>query len=334
MVGSAQACPTIHAGKEGVISTTTRVSTEAEAKPARATRSKWNRTGNWRDTLLAILFVTPGLVLVLLFKLIPLFEGFIGSLYKTTGFEGSTFTGVDNYTRMTDDPTVIGTFKNAALVALTLPIWVFLPLILALMLYRRAPGWTFFRSVYFIPYIVAPIVVGVMFRQILNPDGPLNESLRLVGLDGLALEWLQNQNTALWSLVAVALWSFFGFGVLTYLAGLSTVSREVLEAAMLDGAGFWRLLVSVIIPMIRPVMGYWTLLCASGLLIWMFPLIYALTQGGPGITTMLPEYLVFLTTFQFLDRGYGSAIGMALFFTVAMFSAFSVRHLFQQVKAR
>jgi ABC-type sugar transport system permease subunit len=82
--------------------------------------------------------------------------------------------------------------------------------------------------------------------------------------------------------------------------------------------------------MIKPVMGYWTVLCTSGILIWMFPLIYALTKGGPGNSTVLPEYLVFTTTFEFLNRGSGAAIGMALFAFVALFSAFVVRRMYTE----
>ena len=131
----------------------------------------------------------------------------------------------------------------------------------------------------------------------------------------------------------MALWSFFGLGVLTYLSGLSTVPDEVIEAARLDGAGFWRLLIEIVTPLLKPVIGYWTVLCTSSMLIWMFPLIYALTRGGPGSATMLPEYLVFTTTFEFLNRGKGAAIGMALFVFAAIVSAFVVRRMYAEGKA-
>jgi ABC-type sugar transport system permease subunit len=268
--------------------------------------------------------------LAVTFKFVPLGRGVATSLESSSGFDGTSFAGADNYTRMLDDPMVLTSFRNALMVVATLPVWVVLPLVLALLIHQRTPGWKLFRAVYFIPYTIAPIVVGIMFRQILAPDGPLNAGLRAVGLDPLATEWLNGRYSALFSLVAVALWSFFGLGVMTYLAGLATIPGEVLEAAYLDGAGFWRRLVSVVVPMLRPTVAYWTVLCASGVLIWLFPLIYALTQGGPGDATMLPEYLVFLTTFQFLDRGYGSAIGVALFVFVALISVFSVRHMFKE----
>jgi ABC-type sugar transport system permease subunit len=158
----------------------------------------------------------------------------------------------------------------------------------------------------------------------------LNVLIRATPFDFLAQTWLSNTATALPSLVAVALWSFFGFGVITYLAGLATIPEEVLEAAEIDGAGYWAKLLRIIVPLMKSVIGYWTVLCASGMLVWMFPLIYALTQGGPGNATMLPEFLVFLTTFQFLERGYGTTVGMALFVFVALISGYTVRHMYVQ----
>ena len=295
-----------------------------------ATRRRLGR----RDVWVGIGFVVPGLALVIGFKLVPLLRGMWLSLLETKGFADPTFTGLDNYTQLFSDPVVLRSFRNALVVLATLPVWIILPLILAVLIFQRSPGWKFFRAAYFIPYMVAPIVVGIMFRQILAPDGPLNAVLRGVGLAPLAIEWLNGPTSSLLALAGVALWSFFGLGVLTYLSGLATIPDEVIEAARLDGAGFWRLLGQIILPMIKPIVGYWTVLCTSGVLIWMFPLIYALTKGGPGNATMLPEYLVFITTFQFLNRGYGAAIGTTLFVFVALISAFVVRYMYSQGKAR
>ncbi|MET3927910.1 sugar ABC transporter permease [Devosia sp. 2618] len=286
------------------------------------------------NTLLIIALVLPGLLLAVLFKLVPLIRAFWLSLLQTRGFEEPTFAWFANYQSMLRDPVFAQSFKNAAMVFVTLPVWIFLPLVIALLLFQRTPGWKLFRAVYFLPYMIAPVVVGIMFRQILSPEGPLNAFLIGIGLGPLAIEWLNGPTSALFSLTAVALWAFFGLGVLTYLSGLATVPQDVVEAARLDGAGFWRLLVSIAMPLIKPVIGYWTVLCMSSMLIWMFPLIYALTRGGPGSATMLPEYLVFITTFEFLNRGKGAAIGMALFVFAALVSAFVVRRMYLEGKGR
>ena len=279
---------------------------------------------------MSFLFIAPGLFLVIEFKFIPLIKGIWLSMLETRGFDDPKFTGLGNYTRMLHDPTVQKTFLHAFIIVCTLPIWILLPLILAVLIFQKSPGWKFFRSTYFLPYTIAPIVVGIMFRQMLAPNGALNSVLRSIGLSHFAIAWLNGPTSSLLSLASVALWSFFGLGVLTYLSALASIPLDVIEASRLDGAGFWRMLVKVILPLIKPMVGYWTVLCASGVLVWMFPLIYALTQGGPGVSTMLPEFLVFLTTFQFLDRGYGAAIGMILFIFVAIFSGLSVRYMYHE----
>ncbi len=282
-----------------------------------------------RDRLWGWLFVLPALLLALPFKIFPLVRGIYESFRHWDGATAvSHDVGLANYQRMLTDRTVQATFGNALKVLLSLPVWVLLPLVLAFLIFQRTPGWRFYRAIYFLPYTIAPIIVGSIFRELLQTNGALNSLLRGAGLGFLALAWLGNVNTALWALVAVALWSFFGLGVITYLAGLGTISEEILEAARLDGAGFWTQLSAIILPLMRPVIGYWTVLCTGGMFIWMFPFIQALTQGGPGFATMLPEYLVYITAFRFLERGYGTAIGVVLFAFVFVFSAVQVRHMF------
>ena len=178
--------------------------------------------------LLGLLLVLPALALAVLFKLVPLLRTLVLSLYETRGFSDPTFAWFRNYELMLRDPAFWGAFRNAALVFATLPVWVVLPLLLALLIFQRTPGWKVFRAAYFLPYMIAPVVVGIMFRQILAPDGPLNALLIGIGLAPLAIEWLNGPASALFSLTGVALWAFFGLGVLTYSPG--TPPDEVIEA--------------------------------------------------------------------------------------------------------
>ncbi len=277
----------------------------------------------------SLLYVLPALALVVLFKFLPLIRGSIDSLQHWEGVgDVGRFVGLDNYARMVRDPAVVESFTNVGRVILTLPIWVASPLLVAFLIHQRTPGWWLFRAVYFLPYMIAPVIVGSIFREMLGASGPLNLILRSVGLGALAIPWLGQLETALFSVVGVALWSFFGLGVITYLAGLASLNEEILEAAAIDGAGFWRTLFDVVLPMLRPVVSYWSVLCLGGMFIWMFPFVFSLTQGGPGYATMLPEYLVYLTAFQFNDRGYATAIGMALFAVVSLVSFWIVRRMY------
>ena len=274
------------------------------------------------------MLVLPAIVLALTFKIAPLIRGIYTSFFVSQFGETGTWAGLTNYARMVSDPKVQEAFLNAAKIVLTLPIWVILPLVVALLIFQRTPGWSVFRAVYFMPYTIAPVIVGQVFRELLHAQGPLNELFRAIGLDFLALSWLGDKRVALFSLVGVVLWSYFGLGVVTYLAGLGTISDELFDAAALDGAGFFTRMFRIVIPIIFPVMGYWTILCTSGMLIWMFPFIFAMTEGGPGYATMLPEYLVYITAFRFSELGYGTTIGVALFVFVLIFAIFQVRYMY------
>lgn len=280
-----------------------------------------------KDMRIGWLLVFPSIILALLFKLVPLLRGVLSSIVS---FELGKlqWTGFSNYKRMLGDPIVQEAFYNALRVVITLPVWVITPLIVALLLYQRTPGWKFFRAVYFLPFTIAPVIVGQVFRELLHAQGPLNQLLRASGLPFLALSWLGDKNVALFSVVGVVLWSYFGLGVITYLAGLGTISEDLFDSAAIDGAGFYTRLFRIVIPLTLPVMGYWTVLCTSGMLIWMFPFIFAMTEGGPGYATMLPEYLVYITAFQFNEPVYGTTIGIALFLFVFVFATYQVRYMY------
>ena len=281
-----------------------------------------------REALVGIMLVLPAILLALTFKIIPLLRGINVSFFVFEVGEAARWVGLSNFNRMIHDTKVQEAFLNAAKMILTLPIWVVFPLIAALLIFQRIPGWKFFRAVYFLPFTIAPVIVGQVFRELLHAKGPLNELLRTIGLDFLAISWLGDKRLALFSLVGVVLWSYFGLGVVTYLAGLGNISEEAFDAAAIDGAGFFTRMFRIVVPLIFPVMGYWTILCTSGMLIWMFPFIFAMTEGGPGYSTMLPEYLVYITAFRFNERGYGTTIGVALFVFVFMFAIFQVRYMY------
>ncbi|MCL4416004.1 MAG: sugar ABC transporter permease [Actinobacteria bacterium] len=280
------------------------------------------------ENLWGILFVLPALWLAINFKIYPLIRGLYESFFHFEGGFKMEYVGLDNFIRMFGDEQVRTAFFNAFKIMLTLPVWIIFPLVLAFLIFQRTPGWSFFRAVFFIPYIIAPIIVGQIFRELLNQTGPINLILKSIGLGVLTLSWLSNKYSALWVMISVVLWSFNGLGIVTYLAGFATIPEDIFDAAEIDGAGFWSKIFKIVLPMMWPVIGYWTILCTGGMLLWMFPFILSLTDGGPGYTTMLPEYLVYTTAFKFFERGYGTAIGVALFFLVLIFSIFQVRYMY------
>jgi raffinose/stachyose/melibiose transport system permease protein len=279
------------------------------------------------DYLWGALFVVPALLLIVALKYYPLVLGVFNSLRQWKGTE-SHYVGLANFARMLGDPMVGETFANALKIAVTLPIWIFLPMVVSFLVYQRTPGWQFFRVVFFLPYTISPVIVGLIWRQILHVQGPLNGLLGAIGLGALSPSWLGDKNLVLWTVDGVVLWSIFGFGIVTYLAGMATIDEEIFDAAAIDGASFWTRLARIVIPMLKPVMGYWAIICTAGMLVWMFPYLHSMTQGGPGFASMLPDYLVYTVAFTFMEPGYGTAIGLVLFLFVAVISGFQVRYMY------
>ncbi|RUX46786.1 sugar ABC transporter permease, partial [Mesorhizobium sp. M4A.F.Ca.ET.050.02.1.1] len=256
-----------------------------------ATRTR-TRPGRSRRTeaRVAVLFLLPAILLVLVFRIFPLFWGFGISLTSATSTDPGQFIGAGNYLRALDDPNFRSAMANAVVVLLSVPIFVTIPMLLAILIHQGVPGRTFFRSVYFFPAILSSVIIGSIFSVVLSFNGNLNALLGIAGISGV--DWLGHSATALPVTLAIQCWSTFGMGVLIFLAGLSTVSKEMVEAACLDGAKMWQIWWHVIIPELRPIIEFSTVITTIGLLTSMFGLIYVLTGGGPGTATTVPEYLI------------------------------------------
>jgi raffinose/stachyose/melibiose transport system permease protein len=281
-----------------------------------------------RTQWIGYLYFAPALALIVLFKIYPLLSGIFYSFTNWRGSPNYKFIGTGNYVRMVHDPAFVAGMGNAVKVLLTLPFWILVPLALAFLIFQEVPGWRFFRAAFVFPYIIAPVITGYIFSFVLGLDGPVNQVLRSIGLGGLAVQWFGNVDTALWALVAVALWSYFGLGVVTYLAGMSNIPRDYFDAARIDGATWYQSMVYVAIPSLLPTIGYWSVVCTAGMLIWFFPYIYAITSGGPGYASMLPEYYIYQVSTRYAEPGYASAMGVVLFAYVTIVSFFQIRYMY------
>lgn len=268
-------------------------------------------SGSKAERRFAFLFVMPAVVLVLVFRIIPLIWGFFLSLTNSTGLGEADFIGAANYVEMAGDPNFQASMVNTLILLATLPVWIMLPMLLAILIHQGVPGGKMYRAVYFFPAVLSSVIVGSIFNVVLRYDGALNALLGVFGIN--ALDWLGNGTTALFSLIGVQLWATFGMSLLIFLAGLSTVPKEMLEAARLDGAKLWQIWVFVIIPSLRPIIEFVAVVTTIGVLTNMFGLIYVLTAGGPGTATTLPEFLIWLEQGQMNRPGYAAAISMVLF---------------------
>jgi multiple sugar transport system permease protein len=279
--------------------------------------------GSSAEKRFAALFLLPALALLLVFRVFPLLWGFVLSFTNTNATGQSEWVGIANYLRAAEDPNFRASITNTLLLLATLPIWVMLPMLLAILIHQGVPGGKLFRAVYFLPAVLSSVIVGAIFNVVLRFDGSLNAALKVFGFD--AVDWLGSSSTAMASLIAVQLWSTFGMSVLIFLAGLSTVPDDIVEAALIDGAHFWQRMRYIIIPSLRPIIEFVAVVTTIGLLTSMFGLVYVLTGGGPGNATTLPEFLIWLEQGKLNRPAYAAAISMVLFAMMAGVAWLQVR---------
>jgi multiple sugar transport system permease protein len=271
----------------------------------------------------ALLFLLPAVLLVLVFRIIPLFWGFGLSLTSATATTPGEFIGWGNYLRALDDPNFRASIANAGIVLLAVPLFVTIPMVLAILIDQGVPGRTFFRSVYFLPVVLSSVIIGSIFSIVLGFNGQLNGALKLLGIPGV--DWLGQSATALPVTLVIQSWSTFGMGVLIFLAGLSTVPKDMVEAARLEGAKMWQIWWHIIIPELRPVIEFSTVITTIGLLTSMFGLIYVLTGGGPGTATTVPEYLIWAAQGRLNQPAYAAALSIILFVCTGILAWLQIR---------
>jgi ABC-type sugar transport system permease subunit len=187
-----------------------------------------------------------------------------------------------------------------------------LGLLLSTVLWSGAAGNLFFRTVYFLPLVVSPVVVGVIWGWIYNPlFGILNRGLKMAGLGFLATGWLGNPNTALYAVLVTAIWGYIGFCVVVLYSAMQKVDMELIDAASLDGAGPWRRFWHVILPQIGPVLTMVIVYTVIGGFN-VFDTVYVMTQGGPANASEVIATYTYKKSFQENDVGYGTSLSMVM----------------------
>jgi len=266
--------------------------------------------------LTGYLFLAPALLLLIVFRGIPACSAVWHAFTTWDGVQAPVGNGLGNFAALLNDGVFWTSVKNNLLLVLSVPLWLLVSLVLALLIHQDIPGSKFFRFAFFLPSVLSPVIVGTLFAALLRSDGPVNRGLELTGLKLLTRDWLGDPSTALPTLIVVILWGIFGMGVIVFLAGLAAVPKEIFEAARLDGAQGWAYLAYIVVPSLRHVIEFW----GVNLVVWsftsLFAFVYVMTGGGPGYATMLVEYQLYVQAFDFDRMGYACALGTALFFLV------------------
>lgn len=264
------------------------------------------------------LFYVPALVLFAVFMIYPLVSGIQLSFTNWDGFSSlRSFVGWDNYARLLDDANFRTVMINTLIYGVgSTIIQQAIGLSAALALNRKFRGRSALRAIVYLPALVSPVIMGVMYYLIFQyNNGALNSVV--VAFGGERTAWFNDANLSVAIIVLVNSLQFSGISMLIYLAGLQSIPADVQEAAMLDGAGGWQMFRSVTLPLLQPAFATSIVLNLIGGL-KLFDVIRVLTGGGPGYSTNSVSTFISLTYFDNQSAGYASAMGVVLFVLIAV----------------
>ena len=269
----------------------------------------------------AYLFILPMFLLLFTFSYYPAFSGLYHSFFDWDAVGTAKFIGLDNFKEAFSDEVFLDSFGT--MLKLLIPrliITVIVPLIVAELIYglKSSRAKYFYRVAFLLPMVAPGVVGALIWKNIYDPNnGLLVELCRLLGIVGkdAAIDWLGNPNLVIFSVIFQGFPWVGGASVLIYLAGRSSISTEMIESAVLDGAGRWTRFWHLDLPMLMGQVRYFLIFgLIAGLQDYSIQIL--LTDGGPGFSTMVPGYYMFTQAFKAGRMGYASAIGMILFIII------------------
>lgn len=275
-------------------------------------------------TLTVLAFLLPSAIPLTLFVLGPMIGALWVSLNKWNLISPMTFVGFDNYTKLLNDPRTGDVFLHTLYyIAGYLPLVYFGGLALALALNTGLKGRSFLRGVYFLPVVTSWIVVALVWRWLLNPsNGVVNAVLGFFGIDGPG--WWSDPLWAMPSIILASAWKDLGFVMVILLAGLQAINVDLYDAAKVDGAGWWRRLASVTIPLLSP-STFFVLVISLINGFQVFDQVYAMTGGGPNGASQVVVQQIYDLTFRYQRAGEASALSWMLFIVVLAVTLIQVR---------
>ena len=264
-----------------------------------------------KEFFTAMLFLAPALIVILVVLVYPLLYTFRLSFFDFSIARGFRFSGLDNYIKVLHDDRFYTSLRNTLVYTfVVVSIEFIFGFTLANILNKQFPARGLVRGLMMIPMLTSPIVSGIMWRFMYNPDfGIINYFLILVGLPPQV--WTGNPQTSLLSVMIVDIWEFTPFVMLLLLAGLQSIPKEQYEAAMIDGAGFWSRIGYITLPWLKPMILV-VLLLRTMDSIKVFDQVYALTAGGPGVSSMTLGVYAYANGFRNFFLGYAAAISWLL----------------------
>lgn len=267
--------------------------------------------------------VAPVIIGLIVLNIYPFIDSIIMSLYKSQGLGPAKFVGLQNYVKMFKDKQLWqSTWNSFYFVILTVPVGVFIALLLAVLLNSKIKGRDVYRCIYFLPMVVAPAAVAMVWRWIFNAGvGILNQMLSVFGIRGP--NWLSDPNLAIVSIAIIAIWSAVGYDLVMILAGLQSISASYYEAAEIDGANAVQRFFNITVPLISPTLFFVVLMRTMNSL-KQFDTVYLLIkQTNPAYKKSITLMVMFYReAFEKFNKGYASAIVMWSFVIIMIFTVF------------
>lgn len=277
-----------------------------------------------RKARLVLGFLLPSLLPLAAFTLIPMVWSVGISFTEWNLLRSPEFVGLDNYLALATDPVFLRALRNTAVyIAGYLPLVFVGGLATALMLNRGIRGLGFFRSIYFLPVVTSWVVVAVVWRWLLQPQGGIvNYLLSLVGIDGPG--WWTSPTWAMPSIILASAWKDIGFVMVIFLAGLQGISNDLYEAARVDGAGGWDQFRRITLPLLSPSSLFVVVIALIGGF-QVFDQVLVMTGGGPAGASVVVVEQIYTNAFRFGRMGYAAAMSWVLFAIILVVTASQLR---------
>ncbi|MFO1037904.1 MAG: sugar ABC transporter permease [Geminicoccaceae bacterium] len=292
---------------------------------ARVADSWWQRH---QMRLTPIILLIPALLFFSVFVLWPIIASIKLSLYDWDGISEPTFVGLGNYAELLTDPVFFTAIRNNIFWLVAYMLAPVFGLALALFLNQQVFGIRLVKSLFFFPFVISQVVVGLVFAWFFNAEfGLLNQILAWIGLPPVAL--LEDERWATFAIILAGLWPQTAYCMILYLTGLTAINPEQIEAARMDGAKGWRLLWHVVLPQLRPATFIAVVVCVVGAL-RSFDLVSIMTLGGPYNSSTVLAYYMYEQTFLSFRYGYGAAIAVVLFLIMDVYITFFLWHMLKR----
>lgn len=260
------------------------------------------------------LYVAPLVALLLFVFGYPLVRIFEFSFKMVRGIDGP-WIGLRNYELVLNQPLFWESVRHNIMLLVAVPFMVAWSLLIAVVLYERLKGWKLYRVILFMPYILAIPIIAVIMKKLFQFNGPVNEVLRWLSLDFLALDWIGSSDVALWTVMMLIIWRESALGIILFLARMLSLDESLMEAARLDGANWWQRVWHVIVPQMRVVMEFYIVTSVITILSAVFAYVFMIGggRGGPGTSTMVVELYIFNALIRTSLPGIASAVSVMLF---------------------